>query len=155
MPKHIELQIENRPTVEVQVEGDVAVVVELVKSRAAFEEEIHIFERDGEPLAEIDISMRKALTLVAHRHKEVRVTVHFEHHEKNHSFKPSASVNRVLQWAVAIKEFGLDPTQRSKANLMLPGSKEPLNKDDVLAQLVHFPHDHVVLELTLKDFTNG
>jgi hypothetical protein len=155
MTKHVELQIENRPAVEVKIDGDVAVVIETVKGHAAFEEEVHIFERDGEAILEIDISTRKALSLVAHRCKEVRVTVHFEHHKKEHHFKPSASINRVLQWAVAIKDFGLDPTQRSKANLMLPGAKEPLSKDDVLAQLVHFPHCHLILELTLKDFTNG
>ena len=104
-----------------------------------------------------EIEIRKALSLVAHRCKEILVKVQYEHRTEHHHFPPSATVFRVLQWAIG--KLGLDDISRAKAHLMLPGSAEPLPNDAVLGRLVKFEHhEHrheLVLDLTLKDFTNG
>jgi hypothetical protein len=155
MKQIIEVQLEGLPPFELEHEGEVGVLVEAIKAKSGFAEEIFVFEHDGELLAEIDISERSVLQVVGHRCHEVHVEVGFEHHKEAREFKPSATINRVLQWAVASKKFNLDPQQRSKANLMLPGADKPLDKALVLGQLLQHPGCRLVLELTLKDFTNG
>lgn len=152
LQKHIELQIEDRELIELKVYGGLEAIVEEVRSRAGVEEILILFERDGDELDEKHHG-RHSISVIAHRCKEIHVTVNFEHLSKEHRFKPSATINRVLHWAV--KAFELDHMQRSKANLILPGADKPLLKDDVLAQYAKFPHCKLVLDLTLKDFTNG
>jgi hypothetical protein len=152
LQKHIELQIEDRELIEIKVSGGLEAIMEAIRTRSGTEEILILFERDGDELDEKHGS-RHSISVVAHRCKEIHITVRFEHRSEERSFKPSATINRVLQWAV--KEFKLDATQRSKANLILPGTETPLLKDDVLAQYSKFPHCKLMLDLTLKDFTNG
>ena len=154
----VEVEIEDRQGVEViEVEGgDLAVVLAQVRELASIGE-MHVFERDAEHPVGSEIEIRKALSLVAHRCKEILVKVQYEHRTEHHHFPPSATVFRVLQWAIG--KLGLDDISRAKAHLMLPGSAEPLPNDAVLGRLVKFEHhEHrheLVLDLTLKDFTNG
>ncbi len=155
MKQIIEVQLEGLPPLELEHEGEVGVLVEAIKARSGFAEEVFVFEHDGELLVEIDIRERPVLQVVGHRCHEIHATVAFEHHKETREFKPSATINRVLQWAVESKKFNLDPQQRSKANLILPGADKPLDKALVLGQLLQHPGCHLALELTLKDFTNG
>ena len=156
----IEVEIEDRNRTEViEVEGgDLSRVLEEVRSLAALGE-LHVFERDGEEPIGKEIEKRKSLSLHAHRCKEVLVKVHYDHLTKEKQFRPSATVFRVLQWAVSKHGFNLDDTARAKAHLMLPGASEPLPNDSVIGRLVKFQHhEHhheLILDLTLKDFTNG
>jgi len=51
--------------------------------------------------------------------------------------------------------FMLDPMAAAKANLILPGADAPLPRADVLGKYVKAGHCALVVDLTLKDFTNG
>jgi hypothetical protein len=117
--------------------------------------EIFLFERDqDEPLIACDPG-RRALRLVAHRHKQLLVKVRYEHLTKEHVFAPSKTVFKVLQWAISKHGFNLDPVAAAKANLILPGADAPLPRDSAIGVFTT-PGEHVlVLDLTLRDFTNG
>jgi len=151
----VEVEIEDRKTVEViEVAGDLDAVLKAVRALAALED-LHVFERGKDEPIGVEIKGKKALALHGHRCRKVLVKVHFNHLTAEREFAPSATVNTVLLWAVSRKEFGLDDTAKAKANLILPGADQPLPKDDVIGSLVKHGHCHLTLELTLKDFTNG
>lgn len=61
----------------------------------------------------------------------------------------------MLLWAIGKKGFNLDDTSKAKANLMLPGTDQPLPKDAVIGSFVKHGACCLTLDLTLKDFTNG
>lgn len=154
----VEVEIEDRKDVRlIEVEGrSLAGVLEGVRALAAEHGEgLHIFERDADDVIGIEIEARKAISVMGHRHKKLHVVIHFEHHTARHEFTPSSTVQKVLTWAVERKEFGLDPTAKAKANLILPHGTEPLPRDDMIGRYVTHPHHEVVFDLTLKDFTNG
>lgn len=152
----VEVEIEDRgETTILEVEGgSVATVLKEVRALAALED-INVFERDKDEPIGAEIEKKKVLSVFAHRAKKILVKVHFEHGTKDHEFPPSATVFRVLQWAIGKKGFNLDDTAKAKANLMLPGGTDPLPKDDVIGRFVKHGHHELTLELTLKDFTNG
>ena len=156
----VEVEIEDREGTEViEVEGgSLPTVLAEVQQLAAIGE-LHIFERDGEQPIGHEIEKKSALSLFAHRCKEVLVKVQYEHLTKEKHFPPSATVFRVLQWAIGKHAFGLDDIARAKAHFMLVGASEPLPNDAVLGRLVKFHHhEHrheLIVDLTLKDFTNG
>jgi hypothetical protein len=154
----IEVEIEDRKDVKViEVEGrNLAAVLEGVRALADIEGEgLHVFERDCDDVIGVEIESRKAISVMGHRHKKLKVTVQFEHHSPHHEFSPSTTVQKVLQWAVGWPEFKFDQTAKAKANLILPGGDSPLPKDDMIGRYVKHPHHEVTFELTLKDFTNG
>jgi hypothetical protein len=64
-------------------------------------------------------------------------------------------VFKVLQWAVSKKGFVLDPVAAAKANLILPGADAPLPRDAAVGKFVKPGHCTLMVDLTLKDFTNG
>ena len=115
----------------------------------------HVFERNGDEPISKGIETRKAVSLIAHRCKRVKVHIRYEHLTESKEFSPAATIFRVLQWAAGSSAFKLDDTARAKANLMLPGGTEPLPRDAVIGQFVSHPNCEVAFDLTLKDFTNG
>lgn len=126
-----------------------------VRARLELEEDIHLFERDkDEPLVEIAAG-RRAMRLVAHKQRQITVKVQYEHLVKEETVPPSKTVFKVLQWAVSNKAFGLDPTQAAKANLILPGAETPLPRDAAIGSYVPHGACELVVDLTLRDFTNG
>lgn len=152
----VEVEIEDRGKVEViEVEGGTLEGVLAGVRALAGLEGIHVFERDKDHVIGAEIEAKRALSLVAHRCHEIHVKVRYEHHTDEHKFRPSATVFKVLQWAVNVPKFGLDPTGKAKANLMLPGADQPLPKDTVIGRLVSHDQCELTLDLTLKDFTNG
>jgi hypothetical protein len=126
-----------------------------VRGLLDLEVEVHLFERDkAEPLVEI-AKGRRALRLVAHKHRQITVRVRYEHMTKEETVPPSRTVFKVLQWAVSKHAFNLDPMQAAKANLILPGADAPMARDSAIGSFTH-PGEHMlVVDLTLKDFTNG
>jgi hypothetical protein len=118
-------------------------------------EEVLIFALDGdEPLATAPPG-RKALRLTAHKARELTVKVNYEHLTKDKKFPPSKTVFKVLQWAVGKHGFNLDPTSAARANLILLGNDQPLPREAPISSFVP-PGEHaLVVDLTLKDFTNG
>lgn len=126
-----------------------------VRSRLELDAEIHLFERDrDEPITTCDPD-RRALHLVAHHHKELLIKVQYEHKTLEHVFAPSKTVFKVLQWAIGKHGFKLDPVAAAKANLILPGADAPMPRESAIGVFTK-PGEHVlVVDLTLRDFTNG
>lgn len=152
----VEVEIEDRQETKViEVEGgSLAAVLREVRVLAALED-AHVFERDKDEPVGVEIEKKKVLSVVAHRCKKVHVNVNYDHLTKENEFTPSATVFRVLHWAISKKAFNLDDTAKAKANLMLPGANDPLPKDAVIGRFVKHGDCGLTLELTLKDFTNG
>lgn len=132
--------------------GDVAAVIGAARGKAGFEK-AHVFERDKDDTL-ADIGDRRAISILVHRCHRVTVQVNYDH-PKIHVFSPAATILRVLQWAVSKRCFNLDDNTAAKANLVLPGADQPLPKDAMLGTLVKHPGCSLILDLTLKDFTNG
>jgi hypothetical protein len=153
----VEVEIEDRQDAKIiEVEGgSLDAILAGVRRLAELEEAYEIFERDKEEPIGPEIEKKKHIALVAHRCKGVLVKVHYEHRTIEHHYPPSATVFRVLQWAIGKKGFILDDTAKAKANLMLPGATEPLPKNDVIGRFAQHDRCELTLDLTLKDFTNG
>ncbi len=141
-----------------------AVVVELppgedllaaLRLALALEEDLLFFERDQDAHLTCLPPGRKALRLVAHKAHLIEVQVRYEHRTEKKAFPPSKSVFKVLQWAVGKHGFNLDPTSAARANLILPGASEPLPREAVIGSFVPHSHHVLVVDLTLRDFTNG
>lgn len=126
-----------------------------VRARLELEEDVLLFERDkDEPLIEI-VRGRRAMRLVAHKHRQITVKVQYEHRTKEEVVPPSKTVFKILQWAVSKAGFGLDPMQAAKANLILPGADTPLPRDSAVGSFTPPGACELLVDLTLKDFTNG
>lgn len=149
---HVELTIAEQPT---PLSLEVSSLKELRAAALKYfgEDEFELSERDAdEPLKEL--GARKAISVVAHRCKTVRVTVTFDREIKE-DFRPSATVFKVLRWAVGKKGFKLDDDQQAKANLILAGAETPLPREAMIGQFVTSRTCNLDVLLTLKDFTNG
>jgi hypothetical protein len=134
--------------------GDV-VLVEVIRAKLDLGPDMHLFERDhDEPLRHHGAG-RKHIRVVGHTCHQVKLEVRYEHETKHHEFAPSATVFKELQWAISKHGFKLDPMAAAKANLILPGAEAPLPREDVLGKYVKKGHCTLVVDLTLKDFTNG
>jgi hypothetical protein len=152
----VEVEIEDRKTVEVieVTGGSLESVLRDVRALAQLED-LHVFERDKEEPIGIEIEEVTVLSVHGHRCRKIAVKVHWSHETKEHHFAPSATIYRVLLWAIGKTGFDLDEVTRAKANLILPGAEEPLPKDAVIGSFVHHGKCELTLELTLKEFTNG
>lgn len=126
-----------------------------VRSHLELDAEVLLFERDhDEPITTCDPT-RRALHLIAHRHKQLVIKVRYEHRTLERVFAPSKTVFKVLQWAIGEHGFRLDPVAAAKANLILPGADSPLPRESAIGVFTK-PGEHVlVVDLTLRDFTNG
>lgn len=152
----IELDVEDQAegySFELENTGHATILSE-ARTRARLDD-AHLFERDKDAPIGSEIDSKKALSAILHRCRNVRVTVRFEHDSKHHDFPPSATVFRVLHWAIGKQGFNLDDTAKAKANLMLPGTSDPLPKDAMIGRYVKSGQCSLTVDLTLKDFTNG
>lgn len=151
---HIEVQIEDRAQVATLALAEHQANREGVREALGLDEDYELFERDAdEPLGAL--AGRKAVRVVAHRKKKITVQVRYEHRTEEKDFGPAKTVFKVLQWAVGKKGFDLEPLAAARANLILPGAENPLPKDDVIGKYAPHGHEPLVLDLTLRDFTNG
>ena len=130
-------------------------MLDAVRRRLALGIDVHIFERDrAEPLIS-NVEGRRNLHLVVNSHRAIELVVRYEHEEKSKRFPPSTTVFAALEWAVGKHGYNLDPTQAAKANLILPGAEEPLPRDRTIGSFTEPGTARLVVDLTLKDFTNG
>ena len=152
----VEVEIEDHKAVEViEVEGgSLDAVLKEVRALAALED-LHVFERDHEEPIGVEIEKQRVLSLHGHRCRKVLVKVHWNHETREREFAPAGHIHRVLLWSISKKGFNLDDTAKAKANLILPGTDEPLPKDAVIGRFAKHGDCALTLELTLKDFTNG
>jgi hypothetical protein len=128
---------------------------ETVRARIGVTEEMHLFEHGHDQPLPCPPHGRKAIRLIGHRCPVVTLQVRYEHRTIENRFAPSETVFKALQWAVGKKGFGLDPVAAAKANLILPGADAPLPREDALGKFVKHGHCTLVVDLTLKDFSNG
>ena len=152
---HVEVEIEDRVELLVVPMTEGMVLVEVIRTKLESAADLHFFERDRDEPLHHHPHGRKHIRVVGHRCHQVKLEVRYEHETKHHHFPPSATVFRALQWAVSKHGFNLDPTAAAKANLILPGADQPLPREDVLGKHVKGDHCTLVVDLTLKDFTNG
>jgi hypothetical protein len=128
---------------------------ETVRARIGASEDVHLFEHGHDEPLSGPPHARKAIRLVAHRCRLVTLHARYEHLTIEHTFAPAATVFKGLQWAVSKKGFNLDPVAAAKANLILPGADAPLPREAALGKFVKPGHCKLVVDLTLKDFSNG
>lgn len=149
---HVELTIAEQPA---PLSLEVSSLKELHAAALKYfgDGEFELTERDSDkPL--LELGGRKAISVVAHHCKKVRVTVTFDS-EIVDDFPPSSTVFKVLRWAVGKKGFNLDDDQQAKANLILAGEETPLPREAMIGQFVTTSTCNLNVFLTLKDFTNG
>jgi hypothetical protein len=152
---HIEIEREGYDEIiEIELHRDIDMVAH-VRRHLELDIDVHIFERDrDEPLAR-NIEGRRHLRLIAHPHRLIDVVVRYEHQQKEDRFPPSATVFTVLKWAVGKHGYRLDPQNAARANLILPGAEQPLPRDRAIGAFTKPGAPCLVVDLTLKGFTNG
>lgn len=145
---------ESDEVIEIDLDQDGDLLAE-VRRRLSIAGELHLFERDKDvPLTRADKG-RKHMRLLATSQRAIEVVVRYEHRSIEHKFAPSATVFKVLEWAIGKKGYGLDPLSAAKANLILPGADQPMPRDRTIGSFTKRGEKRLVLDLTLKDFTNG
>ena len=153
----VDVEVEGTKTsknVEVR-SSELAAVLAAIREIGALGEEAHVFERDAEQELAGDLERRSALAVIVSKCTHVEVTVQFERESIHRKFSPAATIMRVLKWAAGSKEFHLDAAAQAKANLILPGTEEPLARDSTISRYLVRHECSLVLDLTLRDFTNG
>lgn len=151
----IEMSLPGQPDLKVLDLLLVDDLLDSVRQVLELDAETLIFAIDGdEPLAKVPFG-RKALRLTAHKARELTVMVNYDHLTKDKKFPPSKTVFKVLQWAVGKHGFNLDPTSAARANLILPGTDQPLPREAPISSFVRSGEHVLVVDMTLKDFTNG
>ena len=122
-------QIEEAVHFEVEILERIEVLVlpvggtphaEVIRERLTLEADVELFERDADEPFHHAKHRRKHVRLVGHKCRHVTLKVQYEHHTKEHHFRPSATVFKGLQWAVGKHGYNLDPMAAAKANLILP-----------------------------------
>lgn len=153
----LRIQVEREGSEEiVELELDTEVdMLDAVRARLGISTEMLLFERDREEPLTGNITGRRNIHLVAHSHRKLELEVRYEHETKTKRFAPSTTVFTALQWAVGKQGYRLDPTLAAKANLILPGADEPMPRDRTIGSFTQLGADRLVVDLTLKDFTNG
>ena len=150
-----EIEIEDQPeplTISVVLDERFE---ETVRAHIGMTEEMLLFEHgQDQPLSQPPHG-RSAIRLVGHRCRAVTVRVRYDHRTLKHVSAPAVTVFKMLQWAVSKEGFDLDPVAAAKANLILPDADAPLPRDDALGKYVKPGDCELVVDLTLKDFTNG
>jgi hypothetical protein len=150
----VEIEIEEREPMGFAIVVDER-FHEIVRARIGATEDMHLFEHGHDEPLPCPPHGRKAICLVAHRCRFVTLHVRYEHLSIEHTFAPAATVFKGLQWAVSKKGFNLDPVAAAKANLILPGADAPLPREATIGKFVKAGHCKLVVDLTLKDFSNG
>ena len=56
-----------------------------------------------------------------HRGSDVKVLVNYGGETAEHVFRPSAHIQKILDWAVTVKKFKIDPTIAPEMQLTLEG----------------------------------
>lgn len=155
----------NELSLELESEGSIAAavlvslpsieaVVAAVREHLRVDHNLHLFEKDKDEELH-SVAGRRAIGIVAHRHRSIFVTVQFNGESKTETVSPSATVSKVLHWATGKRAFNLDDDARPKANLILRGAEHPLPKDAAIGRFTIDGSCNVEVDLTLKDFTNG
>jgi hypothetical protein len=164
--KEIEVYVHSHDGVDPKLvkEGEDATVNELIDNITAAagltrnpDQKLVLFLEDGdEPLEHhrklCECEIRHRHHVHCHHCESIKVSV-FYNDDKHVSFRPSAKVERVLEWA--IKEFKLTPAEAADKFLTLKGKDEELPLDAHIGSFAD-PHNCAVnLCLTAPVEVNG
>jgi hypothetical protein len=84
----------------------------------------------------------------------IAVTMHYQGKKEEKHFSPSATVEEVLDWALALKEFGIDPAMVNEFQLARLGLKDELPLGDHLGKIAAGAKA-IELDLVRGDIANG
>lgn len=84
----------------------------------------------------------------------IAVTMHYQGKAEVKHFSPSATVEEVLDWALELKSFGIDPAMVNEFQLARLGSKDELPLGGHLGK-VAAGTKHIDLDLVRGDIANG
>ena len=84
----------------------------------------------------------------------IAVTVYYQAKDATSSFKPSATLEDVLDWAVKVTAFGIDPAMVAEFELARHGVKEELPLGDHLGKMAAGAKT-LALDLVRGDMANG
>jgi hypothetical protein len=126
------------------------------------DEDGHLFLEDSEEplglevmLVELDIRERGHVHATRCRH--IHVTIDYAGKDPvEKTFAPTTRIKAVRDWAVALSEFAIDPTERPKFGLFVPDEKEPLKDVVRIGSLTNKECEcKVTLELALRERWQG
>ena len=84
----------------------------------------------------------------------IAVTVNYQSKSDTRAFKPAATVEEVLDWALKVKAFGIDSAMATEFELALHGRTEELPHADHLGKLATGAKE-LALDLIRGDMANG
>lgn len=84
----------------------------------------------------------------------IAVTVYYQSKDATKAFKPAATVEDVLDWALNVTEFGIDATMADEFELARHEVKEELPHSDHLGKLANGAKA-IVFDLVRGDMANG
>jgi hypothetical protein len=152
---HVETEGQDQPATIQIADRTFDGLLKAIRAHARLGDAVHVFERDKDDELAADIVVRNAISVTVSRCKRIVIEVRFEHRTLSEKFPPSATIFRVLLWAIGKKGFNLDDTAQAKANLILPGGESPLPRDATIGRYVDGTTCSLTLDLILRDFTNG
>jgi hypothetical protein len=133
-------------------------VVDISSKTGITVEELLLFEEDGDEPLVLDLLVEESRGSIihhAHRARTVEVVVNYKGLKASKRFPPSARVQRVLDWAVSVKEFNIDATIAPEMELALHGQTNELPKQAHIGRYVTHPHHHLELDLIRGVVPNG
>jgi len=89
-----------------------------------------------------------------HHRSLVKVIVFYGAKEAAHEFKRRETVDEVFDWAVALKEFGIDPAMQGEFVLVLHGQKDEVPGSEHIGHLAGHAKE-LKLDLVRGDIANG
>lgn len=126
-------------------------IIVAVAAKGGFSpDEAFVFLEDGdEPLDVAAIILEEHAHRIHHVHRRPRVDVRvfYKNDTILRPFRPSARIQRVLDWAVGSEGFKIDPPLRPEMELAIHGTTTELPKSAHLGRYVR--HDQPCLELDL------
>lgn len=84
----------------------------------------------------------------------IAVTIHYQAKQAEKRFSPSVTLEEVLDWALELKAFGIDPTMVNEFQLARSGSKDELALGDHLGKIVTGAKT-IEIDLVRGDIANG
>jgi hypothetical protein len=146
-------------TVHVPHGGTLREVVTIVASRGGFsvEEALIFIEDRDEPLDLTIVIDEEAHGRIHHVHRarQVEVAVSYQAGTHEKKFSPSATIQRVLDWAVGRHGFNIDPTIAPEMELALHGRSQALPKTAHIGRYVRHERHHLHLDMIRGVVPNG
>ena len=90
-----------------------------------------------------------------HHCREVEVIAYYGKETATHIYPPSIRIQKILDWAVSVKKFNIDPTIALEMQLSLHGTEAALPAGAHIGRYAKHGHCTVELDLTRGDIHQG